>query len=60
MIRGQNYFSNPEIEIISTEQGAGAVVRPIINDGKLIDTVVINSGIGYSQALQMQLLVILV
>ena len=49
MIKEKIIF-NPEIEIISTEEGAGAVVRPIINDGKLIDTVVINSGIGYNQA----------
>ena len=47
--QGQDYNSTPEIEITSTDNsGLGAIVRPVIQDGKLIDAIVINSGIGYS------------
>ena len=45
--QGQDYDSVPEIEIISTGEGAGAIVRPVIENGKLIDAIVISSGIGY-------------
>ena len=48
--QGENYFSNPEITITSTDKsGSGAIVRSVIEDGKLIGTVVVNAGIGYSQ-----------
>ena len=49
--QGENYFSNPEIEITSSDNsGSGAIVRSIVEDGKLIGTVVVNSGIGYSES----------
>ena len=45
--QGQDsYNSTPEIEIITTGEGAGAIVRPVIQNGKLIDAIVISSGIG--------------
>ena len=47
--QGQDYDSTPEIEIISTGEGAGAIVRPVIQNGKLIDAIVISSGIGYDR-----------
>ena len=46
--QGENYNSNPEIKITSTENGAGASARPVIENGKLVDVIVINAGIGYS------------
>ena len=34
--------------VTSTGGGAGAVVRPVVSNGQVIDAIVINSGIGYS------------
>jgi len=46
--RGSQYYSLPELQI-SGPTGSGAQLKPIINaDGQLIDVVVINTGIGYS------------
>ena len=38
----------PEIKVTTTGTGAGAVVRPVIENGQVIDSVVTNTGIGYS------------
>ena len=39
--QGEDYNSTPEIEITSTGEGVGAIVRPVIEDGKLIDAIVV-------------------
>ena len=46
-IKGSQYNSMPDIEIISTGSGSGAIIRPVISNGLIVDTVVINTGIGY-------------
>ena len=46
--QGRNYFSVPQLEVISTGQGKGAILRAVIGDGVVKDVIVINSGIGYS------------
>ena len=46
--QGRNYFSIPELNVISTGAGAGAILRAVIGDGVVKDVIVINSGIGYS------------
>ena len=38
--RGSEYFSVPEVTVVG--DGSGAVVRPIIRDGQLIEVVVIS------------------
>ena len=45
---GAEYFSIPEL-IIEDEGnvGSGAILRPVIVDGKIDDVIVINEGIGY-------------
>ena len=35
--RGREYNSSPEVRVISTGSGAGAVVRPVIQNGQVID-----------------------
>lgn len=34
-------------ELVITGYGNGAILKPVIEDGKITDVVVINSGIGY-------------
>jgi len=46
--RGQEYYSTPDVVISGDGQGARA--RAVIKDGKLIQIIVISSGIGYSQS----------
>ena len=45
--RGREYNSSPEIRVISST-GSGAIVRPVIEGGFVIDAIVTNPGIGYS------------
>ena len=45
--RGSEYFSVPEVTV--TGDGSGAVVRPIIRNGQLIEVVVISEGTNYTQ-----------
>ena len=48
---GQEYFSVPDLDIIDpTGFGAGAKLKPIISNGKIVDVKVINTGIGYSSS----------
>ena len=47
--KGEGYFSAPDLEIKDAGTGSGAIVRPVIQDGRIISTVVINSGIGYDK-----------
>ena len=48
---GQEYFSNPDLDIIDpTGLGAGAKLRPITENGQLIDVKIVNAGIGYSSS----------
>ena len=47
VVNEKNYNSLPDIEISDTF-GTGAIVRPVVENGKIINTIVINSGIGYS------------
>jgi hypothetical protein len=44
---GENYYSLPDITIIG--QGSGAIVQPVISNGKIINAIVINPGFGYNQ-----------
>jgi hypothetical protein len=44
---GNNYYSVPDL--IVSGDGIGATLRAIIQDGRIVDVVVINSGFGYSQ-----------
>ena len=47
---GQEYFSSPDLEVIDpTGLGAGAKLRPIIENGKIVDVEIVNEGIGYSK-----------
>ena len=47
MSGGSEYYSLPEISVIG--DGSGAIIKPVINNGQIIDAVVINEGIGYSK-----------
>ncbi len=45
---GTEYFSTPELIIEDEDNvGSGAILRPVIVDGKIDDVIVINEGIGY-------------
>jgi len=52
--KGKEYYSLPDIVVETTGitttgiYGNGAILRPVISDGKLTEVVVINSGIGYT------------
>ena len=46
--RGREYNSSPELKVLTTGTGAGAVVRAVIENGQVIDAIVTNPGIGYS------------
>ena len=45
--RGKNYYSDPDLEV--TGDGSGAILRAVRRDNKVVDVVVINGGVGYSQ-----------
>ena len=47
---GSGYISIPEliIEDGSSPAGTGAILRPVLQNGKITDIIVINEGIGYS------------
>lgn len=44
---GKNYECSPTLDIIG--DGNGAVLTPIIADGKLVDVKIINGGLGYTK-----------
>jgi hypothetical protein len=44
---GNEYFSTPNL--IVEGSGSGAVIRPVILNQRIVDVIVINSGIGYLQ-----------
>ena len=46
--QGAEYNSIPEVVVSDVGAGSGAKIRPVIENGKIIDAIVINSGIGYS------------
>jgi len=43
--KGSEYTSSPDLEV--TGSGSGAILRAVVQNEKLVDVVVINSGIGY-------------
>ena len=43
---GENYYSLPDITINGS--GSGAIIQPVISGGKIINAIVINSGLGYT------------
>ena len=44
---GSDYSSAPDIEIRG--DGVGAKARAVVSNGKIINVVVLNSGVGYTQ-----------
>ena len=44
---GENYYSLPDISI--TGQGSGAIIQPVISNGKITNAIIINPGFGYSE-----------
>ena len=45
---GKEYFSTPELIVEDKDNvGTGAILRPVVVDGKIDDVIVINEGIGY-------------
>jgi len=46
--KGSEYYSIPEIIAEDDGFGSGAILRPVLVDGKIDDVIVINSGIGYN------------
>lgn len=44
---GQNYFDNPEIEVVGS--GVGAKLHPVVVNGQITEVKIISSGIGYDQ-----------
>lgn len=44
---GQNYFNNPEIEVIGS--GVGAKLHPVVVNGEITEVKIISPGIGYDQ-----------
>jgi hypothetical protein len=47
---GQGYTQETTVIIVSGD-GSGAIIRPIIQNGKLVDAVIENPGVGYSFAI---------
>ena len=46
---GSEYTSLPDVEVIDpTGVGIGADIRPVIANGRLVDAIIVNAGIGYS------------
>jgi hypothetical protein len=45
--RGSEYTSPPDLEV--TGSGSGAILRAVVENERLVNVVVINSGIGYEQ-----------
>lgn len=43
---GYNYYSVPDVQIIGS--GDGCVIRPVIQNGKIVRAVVVNPGFGYT------------
>ena len=44
----KEYFSTPELIVEDKDNvGTGAILRPVVVDGKIDDVIVINEGIGY-------------
>jgi hypothetical protein len=44
---GNNYYSVPDL--IVSGDGVGAILRAVVQDGKIINVIVVNPGFGYSQ-----------
>jgi hypothetical protein len=44
---GKNYYSDPDLEV--TGEGSGAILRAVRRNKKIVDVVIINGGVGYSQ-----------
>ena len=44
----ENIIQVLKLELHQQVGGAGAVVRPVVENGQVIDAIVTNSGIGYS------------
>lgn len=45
---GSEYYSLPDIQVVGS--GIGAILKPIISNNKVVDVVIINSGMGYSDS----------
>lgn len=45
--QGYNYYNSIELKVIG--KGYGAVLYPVISNGKIVDVKIINSGIGYDE-----------
>ena len=43
---GENYYSLPDITINGS--GSGAIIQPVIFGGKIVDTIIVNAGLGYT------------
>lgn len=44
---GTNYESSPTLKIVG--DGNGAILTPVVNNGQLIDVIVVNGGLGYTK-----------
>ena len=47
---GENYDSSPNIEILQSGAGVGAILVPVVEDGKIISVKVLEGGSGYSSS----------
>jgi hypothetical protein len=44
---GNDYYSTPDINVLG--DGTGAEIRPIIENNKIVNAIIINQGVGYSK-----------
>ena len=48
--KGINYQATPDIEVVdSTGKGSGAILRAIVEDGEIVDVIIIKSGQDYDE-----------
>ena len=48
--KGINYQSTPDLVVVdSTGRGSGAILRAVVEDGEIVDVIIIKEGVGYDE-----------
>ena len=48
LAKGRNYQSTPDLTVVDpTGNGSGAILRAVVEDGEIVDIIIIKPGIGY-------------
>ena len=47
--KGKNYQSAPDLEVVGIGTGLGAKLRAVVENGKIIDVVILEGGLQYQE-----------